>query len=259
MLQEKKNPKKLDDPGQSQHVNFFRPGVQQGFGTFLNGSAGREDIVNEEDLSTGHGPRGIHLKGTPNVLMPLGTGQPRLRSGLPDSIEGREVQGNRPPFAHLSGQEEGLVEAALAKTPGMEGNGNDEVDGREGEFWVPVFSHHGPQGSGETGDPAEFKARDGFDDPSFVSADGTGLPKGPFACQAAGAEMILLGGRGKADAASEAKRGGEECNPGEAGGTGTFAGRRVEGAPAERTFGRQKKIQQGAPEGGGAHVFAGKL
>ena len=84
-------------------MDFFRPGFQQGLGTFLNGSAGREDIVNEEDLPTGHGFRGIYLKGTANVLVPLGTGQPRLGLGLPDPMEGREVQGNRPPFANLPG------------------------------------------------------------------------------------------------------------------------------------------------------------
>jgi hypothetical protein len=95
----------------------------------------------------------------------------------------------------LARQEKGLVEAPLAKAPGMEGNGNEEVDGRKGKFRVRVFSQQGSQRSGQTGDPAEFKPGDGFHDSSFVRADGTGLGEGPFSGQAAGAEMVVVGGR----------------------------------------------------------------
>jgi hypothetical protein len=71
--------------------------------------------------------------------------------------------------------------------------------------------------------------------------------------------MIEIGGGGKTDSAAGTKRGGEESDLGEAGRTRTFAGRRFKKASAEGTFGRQKEIQQGAPEGSGAHVLAGKL
>jgi len=239
-------------------MNLLRPAIQERFRAFLDGGPGGEDIVDEEDLPALHGLRDFYPEGAPHVLLPFGGGQLGLGLGLPQPAEGGEVQRDRLPPADLAGQEKGLVETPLPKAAGVEGDGNYEVNGRRGEFRARALSQKGSQRSGQMGGPAEFETGDGFPDLSLVGAHGARLSETPFPLQAVGAEMVRVGGRGKTDSATGTEGGGKKSDLGEAGGAGAFPGRRVEGASAQRAFGRQKKIQQGPPEGGRTHVRAGK-
>jgi hypothetical protein len=70
---------KSNCPGQGQHINFLGPAIQQQPPTFIHGSAGGIDIINEQYLFPHDRFFALKVKGIFYVARPLGAIKLRLR------------------------------------------------------------------------------------------------------------------------------------------------------------------------------------
>ncbi len=73
--------------------------------------------------------------------------------------------------ANSSGQEQGLIVAALSEALRMKRNRKNKVIAVKGEFRVCIFGKQGPQGIGQIRGPMIFEAGNGFQEKSFIGSD----------------------------------------------------------------------------------------
>jgi hypothetical protein len=89
-----------------------------------------------------------------------------------------ELHGNAEPLRKGPGQENALVELPLPEAPGMEGDGQDALEGFPREDPVIVIRHVEAQGPGHGRLSAEFHAQDRFTQISGIDSDGAYSERG---------------------------------------------------------------------------------
>ncbi len=95
--------------------------------TFVQGGAGGEDIVHQEDRPLSDSRPIGHSERSLDIPAPLSAGEPRLDRGGPISDENPVRQRDLGPATQVPGQQRGLVEAAFLPASLVEGHRHDHV------------------------------------------------------------------------------------------------------------------------------------
>jgi len=143
---------------EGQGENIAGAGFAERFGTLVDGCAGCEDIVDQEDVFAGDRLRTRYGKRVAEIIQPLFSRERGLRRcwTCPDQIGAG--YGNIEMPADLVGKKQGLIEFPLPQTSDVERDGDDQVDGFQ---WGKAIDHQPGKWHRQRDLPAVFKQVDG--------------------------------------------------------------------------------------------------
>src|SRR5438093_635486 len=116
----------LRDTGNCYHPDTPRPGLTQRPRALAERRARREDVVDDDDVAAGDAAR--RPEGAAHVGAALGRGEVALRSGRPDAHKPARPCRKLEPAGDAAGEQQRLIEAALAFALSREWHRNHRLD-----------------------------------------------------------------------------------------------------------------------------------